>query len=137
MIRAIVTADNSFLVDSVASVLAQELSLDVLQLTYRQPQHVYQAVRDQRSVVIDVDEGQAVDELLIMPASFRIEDPLLLIRIALPRQCIHIFRSYALVNRQTEVVVKMVKDFCRGHLNKRGRASEAIRSAWSIAGGME
>jgi hypothetical protein len=138
MIRAMVTANNSYLVDSVASVLAAELGLDVLQLTYRQPQHVYEAIRDHRSVVIDVDEGQVVDELTVMPAVpavVRIADPLLLIRIALPSQGIRIFRSYPLTKPQADVVVKLVKDFCRVYLNQRSRRRPApVKPYWNIAG---
>jgi hypothetical protein len=135
MIRAMVLAINPFIVDSVANILAGELCLDVLQLTYRQPQHVYETVRDHHSVVVDVDEGQAVDELIVMPAvpaSLRIDDPLLLIRIALPSQGVRVFRSYPLANPQADVVIKLVKDFCKDHLNKRSRVP--VKPYWNIAG---
>ncbi|HEU0294602.1 MAG TPA: hypothetical protein VFR47_17815 [Anaerolineales bacterium] len=137
MIRAMVLAINPFIVDSVANILAGELCLDVLQLTYRQPQHVYEAIHDHRSVVIDVDEGQAVDELMVMPAvpaSFWIDDPLLLIRIAVPSQGVRVFRSYPLANPHTDVVVKLVKGFCKDYLNKGSRVSVPVKPSWNIAG---
>jgi hypothetical protein len=138
MIRAMVLALNPFIVDSVANILAGELCLDVLQLTYRQPQHVYEAVADHRSVVIDVDEGQAVDELIVMPAvpaGVRIGDPLLLIRIALPSQGIRVFRSYPLANPQADLVIQLVRGFCKDYLNKRSRRMPApVKPYWNMAG---
>jgi hypothetical protein len=137
MIRAMVLAINPFIVDSVANILAGELCLDVLQLTYRQPQHVYEAIRDHRSVVVDVDEGQAVDELVVMPAvpaGVRIGDPLLLIRIALPSQGVRVFRSYPLANPQADVVVKLVKGCCKDYFDKRSRVPVPVKPYWNIAG---
>jgi hypothetical protein len=137
MIRAMVLAINPLIVDAVANILAGELCLDVLLLAYRQPQHLYEAIRDHRSVVIDVDEGQVVDELTVMPAvpaGVRIGDLLLLIRIALPSQGVRVFRSYPLADSQANVVVKLVKEFCKDYLNKPIRAPVPVTPYWNIAG---
>jgi hypothetical protein len=137
MIRAMVLAINPLIVDAVANILAGELCLDVLLLAYRQPQHLYEAIRDHRSVVIDVDEGQVVDELTVMPAvpaGVRIGDLLLLIRIALPSQGVRVFRSYPLADSQANVVVKLVKEFCKDYLNKPIRPPAPVTPYWNIAG---
>jgi hypothetical protein len=106
-----VTANNSVLADAVASILAEKLCPDVLQQVYRQPNQVYSSVRNPHSIVVDVDEGQTVHELMIMSANFRIDDPLLLIKISLKIYNIRIFKSCSLIGRQTQQVVQLVRDF--------------------------
>ena len=57
MIRASVMANDSWVVDTIASLLAQEISLDVLQLTYSLPCNMNEYIRDHDTVLIIIDDG--------------------------------------------------------------------------------
>lgn len=111
MIRASVTANDVGLADAIATILAEKLVADVLQQSYRPPSHVYAAVRHPGSIVIDVDEGLAVNELLIMRANFRADDPMLLIKLSLKSRNISVFRSYTLVDRPLGQLPSLVREF--------------------------
>jgi hypothetical protein len=119
MIRVSVMANDSILVDKIAAILAREIRLDVLQLTYRQPRNIYEAIRDHRSVVILIDEGDSDIESISVSDPKRVDCPLLVIKISLKSRNIHIFESYRLGRPGIEQVVRLVRDFCRTLLRKR------------------
>jgi len=123
MIRAMVMANNSILVDTVASILAQEIGLDVLQLTYREPRSKYAAIRDHRSIVIQIDDGDVENESFAVMDPVRNDVPLLVLKISLKSRNIHIITSCQLVHPETEQVADLVRDFRRTYL---GRGNEVI-----------
>lgn len=134
MLRVSVTANDSVLADAIASILTEKLCLDVLQQIYRHPNQVYSSVRNPHSIVVDVDEGQTINNLWIMSADFRIDDPLLLIKISLKSQNIRIFKSYSLMGQQTQQLVSLVRDFFDAVPVHGARLSNAATEANTSAG---
>jgi hypothetical protein len=129
MIRASVTAIDVKLADTIATILVERLCPDVLQQSYQPPSHLYAAVRDPRSIVIDIDEGLTIGELLIMPANFRVDDQLLLISVSLKSQNIRVFRSYTLIERKAHQVIPLVHEFFRIFPGSGARASNAAQDS--------
>lgn len=119
MIRVLVMAKDSFLVQAIASILAEEIGPHVLRLTYLEPRTTYEVIRDPRSVLIDVDEGQSRNETVTVPDRIREDSPLLMIMISLKSRNLHIFESYQLANPGMEYVVNLVRDFSRTYLRKK------------------
>lgn len=119
MIRVLVMAKDSFLVQAIASILAEEIGPHVLRLTYLEPRTTYEVIRDPRSVLIDVDEGQFRNETVTVPDRIREDSPLLMIMISLKSRNLHIFESYQLANPGMEYVVNLVSDFSRTYLRKK------------------
>lgn len=119
MIRVLVMAKDSFLVQAIASILAEEIGPHVLRLTYLEPRTTYEVIRDPRSVLIDVDEGQSRNETVTVPDRIREDSPLLMIMISLKSRNLHIFESYQLANPGMEYVVNLVSDFSRTYLRKK------------------
>lgn len=119
MIRVLVMAKDSFLVQAIASILTEEIGPHVLRLTYLEPRTTYEVIRDPRSVLIDVDEGQSRNETVTVPDRIREDSPLLMIMISLKSRNLHIFESYQLANPGMEYVVNLVRDFSRTYLRKK------------------
>lgn len=119
MIRVVVIANNSLLVDVIASILAVEIGPDVLQLLYRLPRSIYEVLRDPRSVLILVDEGAPENSSIEVPDSFRDDGPVLVIKASLKTMNIDIHKSYPLTRPGMEQVIELVRDFIRTHFKKK------------------
>lgn len=119
MIRVLVMANDSLLVDVVASILAVEIGPDVLQLAYQLPRNIYWAIRDPRSMLIVVDEGGPENESIKVPDSFRNDSPLLLIKASLKTMNIDIYEGYQLTRPGMEQVIELVRDFSGTYLRKK------------------
>jgi hypothetical protein len=128
MIRVAVMAKDSLLVRAIASILAAEIGPNVLRLTYLEPSTSYEVIRDHRSVLINVDEGEFRNETVAVPDPIRDDGPLLVIMISLKSRNIHIFESYPLANPEMEHVVDLVRDFSGTYL--RNKNEEVV--TWAI-----
>ena len=123
MKRVSVMANDSVLVDAIASILAAEIGPDVLQLTYRLPGNACETLRDHRSMLIMIDEGESDLELLEPPDSFT-NNPLLVIKADLKTINIDVHKSYPLMkNPGPEQVTRLVRDFHKAYL---GRIAEEV-----------
>jgi len=109
-------ANDSFIVDSIASILASEISLDVLQLTYYLPRNDHESIRDHRTVVIMIDDGESDTRSLQVPDSCRDDGPLLLVKASLKAINLHVYQGYQLNGSPMEQVAKLVRDFSRTYL---------------------
>ena len=94
MIRVLVMANISVLADSIASILAEEIDLDAVQVAHREL-----GKGQPYSVVILVDEGEADDESIKAIDLLRDEITLLVIKVSLENQDIHIYKVINLTNR--------------------------------------
>lgn len=121
MKRVFIMANDALLVDVVASVLTVEIGPDVLQLAYRLPRNIYSSVRDARSVLIIVDEGESDNDSIEVPQSFRHEGPLLMIKASLKTMNLDIFKGYRLARPGIEEVMELVEDFIRTYLKKKSK----------------
>jgi hypothetical protein len=119
MIRVLVMANDSLLVDAVGSILVVEIGPDVLQLAYQLPRHIYNTVRDPLSVLIVIDEGESQSDSIKLPESFREEGPLLMIKASLKAMNINIFKGYQLTKPLMEQVMELVRDFINTDLKKQ------------------
>ena len=128
MIRVMVMANDSLLVDVIASILAVQIGPDVLQLAYRLPPNIYDAIRDPRSIVIVIDEGGSENEPIKVPDSFRVDSPLLLIKASLKTMNMDIYEGYQLTRPGMEQVIELVRDFSRTYLRKKNE--EAV--TWAL-----
>lgn len=122
MKRISVMANDSSLVDAIASMLALEISPDVLQLTYHLPGYAYENLHNHRSMVIVIDEGGSEFDLPKAVASFA-TSPLLVIKADLKTSNIKIHKSYPLTNPCAEQVTRLVRDFRMTYL---GRIAEEV-----------
>jgi hypothetical protein len=115
MKRVSVMANDAVLVDAIASILAVEISPDVLQLTYRLPGSVYESIPDRRSMVIVIDEGES--EIKFLKGFDSVAAlPLLVIKADLKTMNIDIHESYQLMSPAAELVTHLVRQFRRRHL---------------------
>jgi hypothetical protein len=120
MKRVSVTANDSVLVDAIASILAAEMGPDVLQLTYHLTGSLCEALRDHRSMLIMIDEGESELELLALPDSFT-NHPLLVIKADLKTMNIDVHKSYPLMKDPSpEQVTRLVRDFHKAYLGRMG-----------------
>jgi|SRR5688500_11110541 len=128
MKRVMVMAKDSFLVQAIASILAAEIGPNVLRLTYLEPSTIYEDIRDHRSILINVDEGESRNETVTVLDLIRDDRPLLVIMISLKSRNIHTFKSYHFANLGIEHVVNLVRDFSRIYL--RNKNEEVV--TWAI-----
>jgi hypothetical protein len=119
MIRVLVIANDSLLVDAIASILAVEIGPDVLQLIYRLPGSIFEVVRNHRSVLILVDEGATENSSIKVPDSIRDEGPALVIKASLKTMDIDIHKSYPLTRPGMEQAIELVRDFIRTYFKKK------------------
>jgi hypothetical protein len=117
MKRISVMANDSLLVDAIAAILAEEVGPDVLQLTYQLPCNAYGALRDHRSMVIVIDEGESEFELSKVPDTFT-NNPLLFIKAHLKTMNINVHKSYQLLNPRAEQITQLVRDFRTSYLGR-------------------
>jgi hypothetical protein len=122
MKRVSVMANDSILVDAIASILATEIGPDVLQLTYHLPDIACEALRDHRSMLIMIDEGESEVELLA-PPDVVTNNPLLVIKADLKTMNIEVHESYLLKTPSAEHLTRLVRDFHRIYL---GRMNEEV-----------
>jgi hypothetical protein len=118
MIRALVVANDSLVVDAVALLLAQEMNLDVLQLTYELSHDMKGCIRNHHSVVIMIDDGESDTALLPSARSAGDDGPVLLVRASLKAIHLDVCQSYQLGNPRIEQVIGLVRDFSRSHLKE-------------------
>jgi len=114
MIRVLVMANDSLLADAIASMLAEEIDLDVIRVTRREL-----GKGDRHSVVILVDEGESETESIKAIDLVRDEITLLVIKLSLKSRKIHVFESYQLNNPGIERVISLVREFGRANLKKK------------------
>jgi len=119
MIRASVMANNTILVDEIATILAREIRLDVLQLTYCQPRSIRKIIRNHRSVVILIDEGDYDNESMIETDPFFFDGPLIVIKIGLKSHNIHIFETHRLGKVGMDQMVKLLRNIKETWLPKK------------------
>jgi hypothetical protein len=110
MMRVSVMANDSVLVDVIAAILAREIRLDVLQLSYHQPLSIARTVRDHRSAVIFIDEGDYDSESMLRKDPFFLDDPLIVIKICLKSRKVYIFETYQLGKPGMDQMVRLVRD---------------------------
>lgn len=114
MIRVLLMANDSLLADSIASMLAEEINLDVVRLTRREL-----GKGDRYSVVIMVDEGESESVTINASDLFRDDITLLVIKLSLKSRNIFVYESYRLKNPGIERVINLVRDFGRTNLKKK------------------
>jgi len=114
MIRVLVMANDSLLADAIASMLTEEIDLDVIRVTRREL-----GKGDRHSVVILVDEGESETESIKAIDLVRDEITLLVIKLSLKSRKIHVFESYQLNNPGIERVISLVREFGRANLKKK------------------
>ena len=114
MIRVLVMANNLLLADSVASILEEEIDLDVTRVTRREL-----GKGQPYSVVILVDERESENESIKAVDLLRDEITLLVIKVSLESRNVHIYESYQLNNPSIERVINLVRDFSRIYLRKK------------------
>jgi hypothetical protein len=114
MIRVLVMANDSVLADSIASILSEEIDLDIVRLTHREL-----GKGDRYSVVIIVDEDELENETIKVTDLFREEISLLVIKLSLKSRNIFVYESYQLNNPRIERVIHLVRDFGRANLKKK------------------
>ena len=119
MKRVSVMANDSILVDAIASILAAEIGPDVLQLTYHLPGNACEVLRDHRSMLIMIDEGESELELLALTDSFT-NNPWLVIKADLKTMNIDVHKSYLLKTPGAEHVTRLVRDFHKTYLGRMG-----------------
>ena len=120
MIRVTVTANDSLLVDVIASILVVEMEMypDVLQLTYHLPRNFSGTIIDPRSLVIVIDEGEVENKPIKIPGSFRYNGPLLLIKTVLKTRNIDLYECHQLTQPGNEQAIEFVMNFIDAHLKK-------------------
>ena len=114
MIRVLVMANDSLLADAIASILAEEINLDVVRVTRREL-----GKGQPHSVVIIVDEGESESESITVTDLFRDDITLLVIKLSLKSWNIFVYESYQLNNPGIERVINLVRDFGRANLKKK------------------
>jgi hypothetical protein len=117
MKRVSVMANDSLLVDAIASILAIEFGPDVLQLTYQLPCKAYETLRDHRSMLIVIDEGESEIEYIQAPNP-RLDSPMLVIKAVLRTMNIDIDKSYQMIESDVDHLTRLVRDFRRTCLGK-------------------
>lgn len=118
MIRASVMANDSLVVDTVASLLSQELSLDVLQLTYCLPCNMNEYLRDHDTVLIIIDDGEANLAVHPVPLSGWNDGPLLLMQVSLKAIHLDVHQRHQLGDPRMEQVSALVREFSKSYLRK-------------------
>jgi hypothetical protein len=116
MIRASVMANDSMVVDAIAALLAKEIAVDVLQLTYSLSHNMNEYIRDHNSVLIMIDDGETSNALQPAPRSDQKDGPLLLMEASLKVINLHIYHGYQLTGPRMEQVTNLVRDFSRSYL---------------------
>ena len=114
MIRVLVMANDSLLADVIASILAENIDLDVVRLTRRDL-----GKGERNSVVIIVDEGESEDEFATITDLLRDGVTLLVIKLSLKSRNIFVYESYQLTNPGIERVIALVRDFGKTNLKKK------------------
>jgi hypothetical protein len=122
MKRISVMANDPLLVDAIASMLALEIGPDVLQLTYRLPGDAYQTLRNHRSMMIVIDEGDSEIVFSQAPHSYS-DSPMLLIKAVLRTIDIDIDKSYQMIDPDVNQLTRLVRDFRGTYL---GRIDEEV-----------
>jgi len=128
MIRVLVMANDSVLADSIASILSEEIDLDIVRLTRREL-----GKGDRYSVVIIVDEGESENETIKVTDLFREEISLLVIKLSLKSRNIFVYESYQLNNPRIERVVNLVRDFGRANLKKKVEGDVSLSALQRMA----
>ena len=118
MIRASVMANDSRVVDTVASLLAQEITLDVLQLTYSLPCNMNENIRDHDTVLIIIDDGETNPAVQPVSLSGRNDGPLLLMQASLKAIHLDVQQRHQLADPRMEQVSALVREFSKSYLRK-------------------
>lgn len=119
MMRVSVMANDSDLVDLIAAILAREIRLDLLQLSYGLPRSIYRIIRDHRSVVILIDEEDYDSELIFENDPFFFDNPLLVVKICLKSRNIYIFETYQLGKFGMDQMVEQIRDLNKTWIQNR------------------
>jgi hypothetical protein len=114
MIHLSVVANDPVLADAIASVLAEEVSLDEVWLTHREL-----GKGDHHSVVIIVDEGEPENESSKVADLFWNRTTLLMIMISLKSRNLYMYDCYRLVTPELDRVIHIVREFSRMNLKKK------------------
>ena len=110
-------ANDSLVVDAVASLLTQEVTLDVLQLTYSLPRNMAEYICDHDSVLIMIDDGETNAAFrLAAPWSGGHAGPLLLLKVSLKTIQLDIYQGYPITNPRMERLAALVRGFSRSYL---------------------
>jgi hypothetical protein len=130
MIRVSVMANDSVLVDVIAAILAREIRLDLLQLSYCLPRSIYRIIHDHRSVVILIDEGDYNSESMLENDPFFFDNPLLVIKTCLKSRNIYIFETYQLGKPGMDQMVERLRDLDWTWLQKREEIKTSLSTHW-------
>ena len=114
MIRVLVMANNLPLANSIVSILEEEIDLEAARVTRREL-----GKGQPYSMVIVVDEGESENESIKAVDLLRDEITLLVIKVSLESQNIHIYESYQLNKPSIERVINLVRGFSRAYLTKK------------------
>jgi hypothetical protein len=107
-------ANDSLLADSIASILAEEINLDVVRVTHRTL-----GQGDRYSVVIVVEEEEPESDSIHVTDLFRDHLTQLVIKLSLKSRNIFVYESYQLNNPKIERVINLVREFGRINLKKK------------------
>jgi hypothetical protein len=119
-------ANDSLLADAIASMLAEEIDLDVVRVIR------HELVGVDHSVVMVIDEGEPENESIPVAELFRNRANLLVIMISLKSRDMYLYESYQLVNPRMEQVIHIAKEFSKMNLKKDPKAR--LNSSQGMAG---
>jgi hypothetical protein len=128
MIRVSVMANDSLVVDEIASILAQEIALDVLQLTYCLPSHMHEYVRDHDSVFVLIDDGETATVSRSVPWMDWDTGPLLLLKATFKAIQLDVYQGFPLTELRREQVTNLIREFGRSYL----KSADGTEAAWVI-----
>jgi hypothetical protein len=126
MTRVLMIANDSLLADGMESLLAQEIDLDIVQVTYQEL-----VKGDDQSVLIVIDEGPSGSESINVADLFRDRPNLIVIMLSLESRNIYIFESYQLDNPEVDQVIHVIREFSRLNLKKNPDEQMLIRTSLS------
>jgi hypothetical protein len=112
-LRVFVLANESLLADVIVANLTQDTALDVVRLSQHDPSILHQAICEECSVVIIIEEGESNDailtanDLLLSYGCFR------MITISLQNHHLQIYDSYQMPISGLEEVINLAKNFNR------------------------
>lgn len=118
MIPVLVLAESSLLADAIASNLAQEANLKVLRLTQHDPSRVSEAIREDCSVLIIIEEGKNNHAFITADDLFRDYGCFRIITISPQKHHLHICDSYEMPISGMAQVINLAKDFNQENRNE-------------------
>jgi hypothetical protein len=119
MTRVLVIAESSFLADAILSNLAQETDLSVLRLTQPDPSMISQAIREECSVLILIEDGKSRGPFITANDLFEEYGCFRMITVSPYKHYLHICDIYEMPVSGMAQVVALARDF-RAEYGRQG-----------------